>query len=250
MTVSYVPVAASAVSRARECASCAAQVLPRNRLLALHNLLRRALRHHIAAVDARAGADVDDVVGRAHGLLVVLHHDERVAQVPQALERVEQLVGCLSGAGRWRARREYRAHPSATSRSAWPDGCAGSRRPTAWPPPRDSVRYSSPTFCRKLQALANFLQNLVVQSCSSRWARAPACRESRSACVMDISVKSMMFTPPTVTASTSCFRRLPWQSGQGCWSSWSLRISERINSRIGLAVAALKIVGNRPQKSV
>jgi hypothetical protein len=40
---------------------------------------------------ARARAEVDEVVGGAHRLLVVLDHDHRVAQVAQALERADQL---------------------------------------------------------------------------------------------------------------------------------------------------------------
>ena len=39
---------------------------------------------------ARAGADVDDVVACKHRLLVVLDNDQRVAQIAQALERLEQ----------------------------------------------------------------------------------------------------------------------------------------------------------------
>ena len=41
---------------------------------------------------ARAGADVDEVVRRAHRVLVVLDDDERVAEVAQTLERCKQLV--------------------------------------------------------------------------------------------------------------------------------------------------------------
>ena len=44
----------------------------------------------LAAVLAGAGAHVDDVVGRAHGLLVVLDDDHRVAQVAQAQQRVDE----------------------------------------------------------------------------------------------------------------------------------------------------------------
>ena len=42
-------------------------------------------------MDARAGAHVHDVVGGIHGVLVVLHHDERIPQVAQALERGQKL---------------------------------------------------------------------------------------------------------------------------------------------------------------
>ena len=58
----------------------------------IHDVLRRAAGHHIAAVDPRAGADVHNIVGGAHGVLVVLHHDEGVAQVAQALEGAQQQV--------------------------------------------------------------------------------------------------------------------------------------------------------------
>ena len=49
-----------------------------------HDLLRRAGGHHLPAVDSGAGADVDEVVGGPHGVLVVLHHNEGIAQIPQA----------------------------------------------------------------------------------------------------------------------------------------------------------------------
>ena len=42
-------------------------------------------------MDARAGADVHDIVRRAHGVLVVLDDDERVAHVAQVFHRFEQL---------------------------------------------------------------------------------------------------------------------------------------------------------------
>ena len=41
---------------------------------------------------ARAGADVDEVVRRAHRVLVVLDDDERVAEVAQTFQGGEQLV--------------------------------------------------------------------------------------------------------------------------------------------------------------
>ena len=46
----------------------------------------RAGVHDVAAVLPRARADVDHVVGGADGLLVVLDHDHRVAQVAQPLQ--------------------------------------------------------------------------------------------------------------------------------------------------------------------
>ena len=51
---------------------------------------RAALGHQPAAALAGARADVDDVVGAADRVLVVLDHDQRVALVAQLLQRVEQ----------------------------------------------------------------------------------------------------------------------------------------------------------------
>jgi hypothetical protein len=48
--------------------------------------------HDVAAVLARARADVDDPVAGPDGVLVVLDHDERVAQVAQPAQRREQPV--------------------------------------------------------------------------------------------------------------------------------------------------------------
>ena len=86
----------------------------------------------LAAVLAGAGPDVDDVVGGADGLLVVLDHDDRVAQVAQAQQGRDQAAGCRAGAGRWSARRGCRARRRGRSRSGWPAGCAGPRRRRAW----------------------------------------------------------------------------------------------------------------------
>ena len=61
----------------------AREVLAGDALLVLHDLLGRALGHDVAAVHPRARAEVDDLVGGAQGLLVVLDDDEGVADVPQ-----------------------------------------------------------------------------------------------------------------------------------------------------------------------
>jgi hypothetical protein len=44
----------------------------------------------LAAMHAGAGADVDHIVGGADGILVMLDHDDRVAEVAQVLERFQQ----------------------------------------------------------------------------------------------------------------------------------------------------------------
>ena len=72
---------------------------------------------------ARAGADVDEVVRRAHRVLVVLDDDERVAEVAQTFQGGEQLVvvALVQSDGRLvediehahQARADLRRHPDA-----------------------------------------------------------------------------------------------------------------------------------------
>ncbi len=50
----------------------------------------RALGHHLAAEAAGPGAQIDHVVRRLDGVLVVLHHDHRIPQISQASQRVQQ----------------------------------------------------------------------------------------------------------------------------------------------------------------
>ena len=61
------------------------------RLFVPQNLLKRTGGDDLAALDARAGAKVDDVVGARHCVVVVLDHDHRVAARAELLERAEQL---------------------------------------------------------------------------------------------------------------------------------------------------------------
>ena len=44
---------------------------------------------------AGAGTDIDDVVRRAHRVLVVFDDDHRIPEIPEALQRIEELVVVL-----------------------------------------------------------------------------------------------------------------------------------------------------------
>ena len=55
-----------------------------------HHLVGRAHRHQVPAQLARARPEVHDEIGGADRLLVVLDDEHRVAEVAQALERVEE----------------------------------------------------------------------------------------------------------------------------------------------------------------
>ena len=54
--------------------------------------MRRAARHHPATVFAGAGAEIDQIVGAAQRLLVVLHHQQGVAAIAQPEQRAQQAV--------------------------------------------------------------------------------------------------------------------------------------------------------------
>ena len=107
-------------------------------------------RDEVAAVLARAGPEVDQVVRRAHGALVVLDDDHRVARGRAAARACRSAARCRAGEGRSRARRGCRGRRPGSTRSGWPAGSAAPRRPIASRPParaRDSRR---PTLSRKL----------------------------------------------------------------------------------------------------
>ena len=56
------------------------------------DVLHRTLGDHFAAKASRAGAQIDDVVGRLDGLFVVLDDDDRVAQVAETAQRGQQAL--------------------------------------------------------------------------------------------------------------------------------------------------------------
>ena len=68
------------------------QILPCQTVGVSHHLRRSACCHHLTAVNTGAGADVDEVIGGPHGVLVMLHHDETVAQIPEVFQRRQQLI--------------------------------------------------------------------------------------------------------------------------------------------------------------
>ncbi len=70
--------------------SRARQILPRQRFLILFDLLRRPVRHHVTAQPSRARPQIDHVIGALNRLGIVFHHQHRIAQIAQALERIEQ----------------------------------------------------------------------------------------------------------------------------------------------------------------
>ena len=102
--------------------SPAAQVLPGQRSRRRLDLGGRALRDDQAAVDARAGTEIHDVIRLADRVLVVLDHQHRVAEVAQARQRVEQaLVVALVQADRWLVEDVHHAHEPRADLAREPD---------------------------------------------------------------------------------------------------------------------------------
>ena len=67
------------------------EVRARNAARSRADIVDRSLRDYLAAVHSGARADVHDPVRRAHGILVVFHHDQCVADIAQMLQRRDQL---------------------------------------------------------------------------------------------------------------------------------------------------------------
>ena len=72
--------------------SFAGEVLPRQALRRVHDLLQGALRDDLAAVNPRAGTDIDNIIRSTHGVLIVLHDDQGISQIPQTAQRRKQLI--------------------------------------------------------------------------------------------------------------------------------------------------------------
>ena len=122
---------ASRDRRAARCSGCSsgcARKRPVTESALRRQVGRAAFGHQPAAALAGAGADVDDVVGAADRVFVVLHHDQRVALVAQACAARRAASGCRAGAGRWSARRARSRRPAGCCRAARPGGCAAPRR--------------------------------------------------------------------------------------------------------------------------
>ncbi len=125
----------------------------------------RALGDDVAAMDAGARPHIDEPVGGADRLLVVLDDDDRVAEVAQPLQGREQaLVVALVQPDRRLVEHVEHAGQARADLRGQPDALALAARQV--PEARDRVRYSSPTFFRKpSRSLISFRMRWAI----SRW---------------------------------------------------------------------------------
>jgi hypothetical protein len=70
----------------------AVEILGGEGFLVAQNLLERPLRNQFPASRPGAGADVEDVVGGADRVLVMLDDDHRVAEISEVAERLDESV--------------------------------------------------------------------------------------------------------------------------------------------------------------
>ena len=100
------------------------EVLPGDRFLGVHDVVHRACGDDMPAMLAGARSDVDDPVGGAHRLLVVLDDDQACCRCRAVAPGSGSAARCPAGGVRCSVRRGCRARPSARSRSGSPAGCA------------------------------------------------------------------------------------------------------------------------------
>ena len=194
--------------------SCApGEELAGHRLAVARDLRRRPFGDDLAAVQPGARPHVDEPVGAPHHLLVVLDDDDRVADVAQPLERRDQprvvalvqadrrLVEDVEHADELRA--DLRREPQALRLAA------RQRRRRAV-----ERQVADADVVEERQPLADLLDDpMPDQLLGLR--QAELVEEPRARAFTDICVNSWIDLPPTVTASTSGFRRAPLQTGHG-----------------------------------
>src|SRR5262245_48105104 len=70
----------------------AGEILRRQAVVVRQQLSVVAGGDDLAAADAGAGAEIDDEIGGAHRLLVVLNHDDGVADIAEPFEAAEETL--------------------------------------------------------------------------------------------------------------------------------------------------------------
>ena len=66
--------------------------MSRNGLRDLHDLFCSAAGDNLAAVGTGTGTDIYDIIRCQHGILIVFHHYQGIAQIPKILQGIQQLV--------------------------------------------------------------------------------------------------------------------------------------------------------------
>ena len=200
--------------------------------------LERALRDDLAAVHARAGAEIDDPVGVADRVLVVLDHDHGVAEIAQALEGFEQpvVVALVQADARLVEHVEHARQPAADLAGeadalalAAAQGAAGAVE----------VEVIEPDIVEEAQPLVDLLEDrlgdlaLLRASCSERRNHLQRSRHRHAGDMRDV-------LAATFTHSASGLSRAPWQVSHGC-AVWYLAQLLAHPRALGLEQAAVEV---------
>ena len=70
----------------------AREILAGMRIWIIGDFERGALGDHLAAMNARAGAEVDDIIGGPDGVFVMFDHDDGIAEITQAFKRGDKAL--------------------------------------------------------------------------------------------------------------------------------------------------------------
>ena len=179
---------------------------------ALEQVVDGAGADHLAAVPSRPGPEVDHVVRLPDGLLVVLHHHHRVAQVAQAVQGgQEAVVVALVQADARFVEHVEDPDQAGADLGGQPDalGLAAGQGPAL----AVQGQVVQPHVDQEPQAAADLLEDLVGDALLL-FRQVQVRREGRGART-DIRQKSTMERPPTRQASDSGRSRRPSQSVQG-----------------------------------
>ena len=136
----------------------AGEILPGQALGRAHDVVHRALRHQLAAMDAGARPHVDDMIGGADRILIMLHHDHGVAEIAQTLQRFEQacVVALMQADGRFVQHIEHACKAGADLRGE-PDALAFPAGQRAGGARQGEI--FEPDIVEEFQPGANFLQD-------------------------------------------------------------------------------------------
>ena len=164
-----------------------------------------------AAVLARARAQIDDVVRRPHHVRIVLHHQDRVAQIAQLFEDADQPAGVAAVQPDRRLVEHVAApHQPRAQAGRQLDALRFAARKRGRQPVERQVL--QPDVVQELQPLPDLDQDLVGDR-RSLPGSAPALSKNCCASAMFMRTTSAMFFPPTRTYSASFRSRAPLHSG-------------------------------------
>ena len=186
--------------------------------------LGRAGGHDLAAMDAGRRAHVDEVIGVADRILVMLDDDHRVAEIAQPLQRRQQpVVVALMQADRRLVEHVEHAGEAGADLRGQADALALAARQRAGGARQGQI--FEPDIAQEAQPLVDLLQD-ALRRCRAASAISMLVERAEPVGGVERSrgrATSLMSRPPILTASASGLSRWPWQASHGASCSGSGR---------------------------